>query len=42
MKGHRIKDKSKLMQRDFVGDARSSTCIELYYLHLSTNTFGGV
>lgn len=42
MKGHRIKGKNKLMQRDFVGDAGNSMYIELYYLHLSTNTFGGV
>lgn len=42
MKGHRIQGKSKLIQRDFAGHARSSMHIELYYLDVSNNTFGGV
>lgn len=42
MKGHRIKDKNKLIQRDFVGHKRSSVCIELYYLDVSANTFRGM
>lgn len=41
MKGHRIKGKSKLIQRGFVGCTRSSMYIELYYLDVSTNAFRG-
>lgn len=39
MKGHRIKGKSKLIQRDFMGHTRSNMYIELYYLDVSANTF---
>lgn len=41
MKGHRIKGKSKLIERGFVGCARSTVYIEVHYLDVSTNTFGG-